>query len=108
MSFDDDAIKEYVGKLVLSTGQATVNAPLGEEGGQLVNAGRNERTDERKTYGSCHHKRKLVVVLDHWDNRSVSTGQPHFKESCRHMGLIDFCELYVTKPLFLTSPSNHR
>ena len=61
VSFDDEAIKGYVGKLVLSTVQETINALLDEEADQLVNAGRYERTDERQAYRSGHYKRKLVV-----------------------------------------------
>lgn len=52
VSFDDEAIKGYVGKLVLSTVQETINALLDEEAEQLVNAGRYERTDERQAYRS--------------------------------------------------------
>jgi hypothetical protein len=37
VSFDDEAIKGYVGKLVLSTVQETINALLDEEADQLVN-----------------------------------------------------------------------
>ena len=54
-------MKGYVGKLVPSTVQETINALLDEEAYQLVNAGRYERTDERQAYRSGHHKRKLVV-----------------------------------------------
>lgn len=61
VSFDDEAIKGYVGKLVLSTVQETINALLDEEADQLVNAGRYERTDERQAYRSGHYKRRLVV-----------------------------------------------
>ena len=50
VSFDDEAIKGYVGKLVLDTVQETINALLDEEADQLVNAGRYERTDERQAY----------------------------------------------------------
>ena len=42
VSFDEEAIKGYVGKLVLSTVQETINALLDEEADQLVNAGRYE------------------------------------------------------------------
>ena len=60
-SFDDEAIKGYVGKLVLSTVQETIDALLDEEADQLVNAGRYERTDERQAYRSGHYERKLAV-----------------------------------------------
>ncbi|MEE6146763.1 transposase, partial [Olsenella sp. YH-ols2223] len=61
VSFDDEAIKGYVGKLVLSTVQETINALLDEEADQLVNAGRYERTDERQAYRSGHYRRRLVT-----------------------------------------------
>ena len=61
VSFDDEAIKGYVGKLVAKTVEETLNALLDEEADQLVNAGRYERTDERQAYRSGHYKRKLVV-----------------------------------------------
>ena len=61
VSFDEEAIKGYVGKLVLSTVQETINALLDEEADQLVNAGRHERTDERQAYRSGHYRRRLVT-----------------------------------------------
>lgn len=61
VSFDDEAIKGYVGKLVLSTVQETINELLDEEADQLVNAGRYERTDERQAYRSGHYRRRLVT-----------------------------------------------
>jgi len=61
VSFDEEAIKGYVGKLVLSTVQETINALLDEEADQLVNAGRYERTDERQAYRSGHYRRRLVT-----------------------------------------------
>ena len=48
VSFDDEATKGYVGKLVAKTVEETLNALLDEEADQLVNAGRYERTDERQ------------------------------------------------------------
>ena len=54
VSFDDEAIKGYVGKLVAKTVEKTLNALLDEEAGQLVNAGRYERTEERQVYRSGH------------------------------------------------------
>ena len=61
VSFDDEAIKGYVRKLVTKTVEETLNALLDEEADQLVNAGRYERTDERQAYRSGHYRRKLVV-----------------------------------------------
>ena len=42
VSFDDEAIKGYVGKLVAKTVEETLNELLDEEAAQLVNAGRYE------------------------------------------------------------------
>jgi putative transposase len=61
VSFDDEAIKGYVGKLVAKTVEETLNALLDEEADQLVNAGRYERTDERRAYRSGHYRRRLVT-----------------------------------------------
>ena len=61
VSFDDEAIKGYVGKLVAKTVEETLNALLDEEADQLVNAERYERTDERQAYRSGHYRRKLVT-----------------------------------------------
>lgn len=61
VSFDDEAIKGYVGKLVAKTVEETLNALLDEEADQLVNAGRYERTDERQAYRSGHYRRRLVT-----------------------------------------------
>ena len=60
VSFDDEAIKGYVGKLVAKTVEETLNALLDEEADQLVNAGRYERTDERQAYRSIY-RRRLVT-----------------------------------------------
>ena len=61
VSFDDEAIKGYVGKLVAKTVEETLNALLDEEADQLVNADRYERTDERQAYRSGHYRRRLVT-----------------------------------------------
>ena len=61
VSFDDEATKGYVGKLVAKTVEETLNALLDEEADQLVNAGRYERTDERQAYRGGHYRRRLVT-----------------------------------------------
>ena len=61
VSFDDEAIKGYVGKLVAKTVEETLNALLDEEADQLVNAGRYERTDKRQAYRGGHYRRRLVT-----------------------------------------------
>ena len=50
VSFDGEATKGYVGKLVAKTVEETLDALLDEEADQLVNAGRHERADERTAY----------------------------------------------------------
>lgn len=61
VSFDDEAIKGYVGKLVAKTVEETPDAPLGEEASRLVNAERYERADERQAHRSGHCSRRLVT-----------------------------------------------
>ena len=61
VSFDDEAVKGYAGKLVAKTVEEVLNALLDEEGNKLVNAERYERTDERQAHRSGHFWRKLVT-----------------------------------------------
>jgi putative transposase len=61
VSFDDEATKGYVGKLVAKTVEEALDALPDEEADQLVNAGRYERTDERQAYGGGHYRRRLVA-----------------------------------------------
>ena len=61
VSFDGEATKGYVGKLVAKTVEETLDALLDEEADQLVNAGRHERADERQAYGGGRYGRRLVT-----------------------------------------------
>ena len=61
VSFDGEATKGYVGKLVAKTVEETLDALLDEEADQLVNAGRHERADERTAYGGGRYGRRLVT-----------------------------------------------
>lgn len=62
VSLDEDALKNYLGKLVRTTIEDTLNAFLDEEADQIANAGRYERTDKRQAYRSGHYKRGLTTT----------------------------------------------
>ena len=69
VSIDEEPLKSDLRELVRKTVQETLNALLDEKAGEMVGAGRYERTGAREAYRSGHHKRKLVttggeVVLD--------------------------------------------
>lgn len=61
LSFDDEEIEGYVGKLVAKTVEETPDALFDEEADQLVNVVRYERTDERQAYRNGHYSRRLFT-----------------------------------------------
>ena len=56
---DDERIKGHLDRIVRGTVEETLNAMLDAEAGQLCNAGRYERTGERRDYRSGHYERQL-------------------------------------------------
>ena len=61
VSFDEPKLQEYLGELVRKTVEDALNELLDEEAGQIVNAGRYERTDRRQAYRSGHYRRSLTT-----------------------------------------------
>lgn len=62
VSFDEDAMRGELKKLVRRTVEDTLNALLEEEADDLVKAGRYERAAEREAYRAGHYERGLTTT----------------------------------------------
>ena len=58
----EGAIKQELKELVRQSVEETLNNLLDQEAAELTNAGRYERTKERKGYRSGHYERKLTTT----------------------------------------------
>ena len=74
VSFDEQAIKDDIRKLLRQTVEDTISALLDEEADLLVNAERYERTAKRKTYRAEHYKRSFATTLG-----SIKLSMPKLK-----------------------------
>ena len=59
IKIDDERIKGHLDKIVRGTVEETLNALLDAEAERLCNAGRYERSEERRDYRSGHYERQL-------------------------------------------------
>ncbi|MFO1186266.1 MAG: IS256 family transposase [Alphaproteobacteria bacterium] len=59
IKIDDERIKGHLDRIVKGTVEETLNALLDAEANRLCNAGRYERTEERRDYRSGHYERQL-------------------------------------------------
>ena len=59
IKIDDERIKGHLDKIVRGTVEETLNALLDGEAEWLCNAGRYERSEERRDYRSGHYERQL-------------------------------------------------
>lgn len=62
ISFDEQAVKDELRKLVRKTIEETINAMLEEEADRLVGAGPYERTDERAAYRAGHYEHGFTTT----------------------------------------------
>jgi transposase-like protein len=59
IKIDDERIKGHLDRVVRGTVEETLNALLDAEAERLCNAGKYERTEERRDYRSGHYERQL-------------------------------------------------
>ena len=59
IKIDDERIKGHLDRVVRGTVEETLNALLDAEAERLCNAGKYERSEERRDYRSGHYKRQL-------------------------------------------------
>ena len=59
IKIDEERIKGHLDRIVKGTVEETLNALLDAEADRLCNAGRYERTEERRDYRSGHYERQL-------------------------------------------------
>lgn len=62
VTFDEEAVRDELKKLVRKTVEDTLNALLEEEADDLVKADRYERTAEREAYRAGHYERGLATT----------------------------------------------
>jgi len=62
VQLNEGAIKNELKELVRSSVEETLNGLLEQEAQQLTNAGKYERSEERKGYRSGHYKRNLTTT----------------------------------------------
>lgn len=61
-TFDEEAVRGELKKLVRSTVEDTLNALLEEEADDLIGADRYERTAGREAYRACRYERGLTTT----------------------------------------------
>lgn len=59
IKIDDERIQGHLDRIVRGTVEETLNALLDAEAERLCNAGRYERSEERRDYRSGHYERQL-------------------------------------------------